>query len=139
LYVQRAWERLLTRALDTNIIVRFLTRDDPVQTALADAAIRLDFLVTATVLLEVDWVLASYYGWSREQRVRGLNEVLDLPHAVAFHPSARWALDRTAKGADFADMMHLAVAEGASLFLTFDKKLKRLAGADVPLPVELLS
>jgi predicted nucleic-acid-binding protein len=119
--------------------VRFLVRDDPVQTPLADEAIHRDFLLTPTVLLEAEWVLRSCYGWSREQRVRGLEELLDLPHAVAFPASARWALDRTAKGADFADMMHIAVAEGASSFVTLEKKLKRLAGADAPVPVELLS
>lgn len=119
--------------------MRFLARDDPVQTPLADEAIHQDFLLTPTVLLEAEWVLRSYYSWSREQRVRGLESLLDLPHAVAFPASARWALDRTAKGADFADMMHIAVAEGASSFVTFEKKLKRLAGADAPVPVELLS
>ena len=119
--------------------MRFLARDDPVQTPLADEAVDQDFLLTSTVLLETEWVLRSYYGWSREQRVRGLESLLDLPHAVAFPGSARWALDRTAKGADFADMMHIAVAEGASSFVTFEKKLKRRAGPDAPVPVELLS
>jgi predicted nucleic-acid-binding protein len=119
--------------------VRFLARDDPVQTPLADKAIHQDFLLTPTVLLEAEWVLRSYYGWSRGQRVRGLESLLDLPHAVAFPAYTRWALDRTAKGADFADMMHIAAAEGASSFVTFEKKLKRLAGADAPVSVETLS
>jgi predicted nucleic-acid-binding protein len=118
--------------------VRFLARDDPVQTPLADEAVHQDFLLTATVLLEAEWVLRSYYGWSREQRVRGLESLLDLPHAIAFPASARWALDRTAKGADFADMMHIAAAGGVSSFLTFERKLKRLAGPDSPVVVETL-
>lgn len=118
--------------------MRFLARDDPVQTPLADEAIHQDFLLTPTVLLETEWVLRSYYGWSREQRVRGLKSLLDLPNAVAFPASARWALDRTGKGADFADMMHIAVAEGASSFVTFEKKLKRLAGPDSPVVIETL-
>jgi predicted nucleic-acid-binding protein len=116
-----------------------LVRDDPVQTPLAEEAIEHDFMLTATVLLEAAWVLRCYYGWSREQRVRGLESVLDLPHAVAFPAYARWALDRTAKGADFADMMHIAAAEGASSFVSFEKKLKRLAGPDSPVPVETLA
>lgn len=118
--------------------MRFLARDDPVQTLVADEAVDEDFLLTATVLLEVEWVLRSYYGWSREQRVRGLRSLLDLPHAVAFPASAQWVLDRTAKGADFAEMMHIGTAEGASSFITFEKKLKRLAGVDAPVPVETL-
>ncbi len=119
--------------------MRFLARDDPVQTPLADEAIHQDFLLTPTVLLEAEWVLRSYYGWSREQRVRGLESLLDLPHAVAFPASARWALTQTAKGADFADMMHIAGAEGASSFASFEKRLKRLAGPDTPTPVECLA
>jgi predicted nucleic-acid-binding protein len=91
------------------------------------------------VLLEAEWVLRSYYGWSREQRVRGLKSLLDLPHAIAFPVSAQWALERTAKGADFADMLHIAAAEGASSFVSFEKKLKHLAGPDSPVPVETLA
>lgn len=91
-----------------------------------------------TVLVETEWVLRSSYGWSREQRVRGLGILLDLPHALACPAYARWALKQTAKGADFADMMHIASAEGASSFASFEKKLRRLAGADSPVPVESL-
>lgn len=118
--------------------MRFLARDDSVQTPLADKAIDQDFLLTATVLLEAEWVLRSSYGWSREQRVQGLESLLDLPHAVAFPTYTRWALNRTATGADFADMMHIAGAEGASSFASFEKRLRRLAGPDTPVPVETL-
>jgi len=90
------------------------------------------------VLLEAEWVLRSSFGWSREQRVQGLAGLLDLPHAVAFPTHARWALEQTARGADFADMMHIAVAEGASAFATFDKKMRGYAGPDSPVSIETL-
>lgn len=106
---------------------------------MADEAIRQDFLLTPTVLLEAEWVLRSSYSWSREQRVQGLESLLDLPHAVAFPAYTRWALNRTARGADFADMMHIAAAEGASSFATFEKRMRRLAGPDTPVPIEILS
>lgn len=106
---------------------------------MAAEAIREDFLVTSTVLLEAEWVLRSSFKWTREQRVQALSSLLDLPHAVAFPAHARWALRRTAEGADFADMMHIAGAEGASSFASFEKRLKRMAGPDTPTPVEFLS
>lgn len=119
--------------------MRVLARDDPAQVAVAEEAVSQDFLITSTVLLETEWVLRSSYGWSREQRVRGLEFLLDLPHAVVFPAYARWALAQAAKGADFADMMHIASAEGASSFGSFERRLKRLAGRDTPIPVEFLS
>ena len=106
---------------------------------MAEEAVRQDFQLGPTVLLETEWVLRAAYGWSRDQRVRGLSSLLDLPHAVDVPPYARWALQRTAKGADFAGMMHLGGAEGASSFATFERKLVRLAGADSPVRVEALS
>lgn len=101
--------------------------------------VRGDFQLTPTVLLETEWVLRSAFGWSREQRVKGLSSLLDLPHAVSVPAYARWALKQTAKGADFADMMHLAGADGASSFVTFEKRLKRFAGPDAPVPIETLA
>lgn len=41
-------------------------------------------------------------------------------------------------GADFADMMHVGAAEGASSFVTFDRKLERRAGPDSPVAIETL-
>jgi predicted nucleic-acid-binding protein len=116
-----------------------LTDDDPVQTERARALVRERFKISATVLVETDWVLRSHYGWSVAQRVAGFRILLDMPNAVDIPTRAGWAVDRMAAGADFADMMHVAGAEGASSFSTFDRKLGRHAGLDAPVPVETLS
>lgn len=126
----------MTRALDTNIFVRLLTNDDARQARLANALVEEDFLITPTVLLETEWVLKSSYGWSRAARVEALMLLLDLPHALATPNNARWAIDRLKDGADFADMMHLTTAEGASAFATFERRLGAQAGAETPLPIE---
>ncbi len=97
-----------------------------------------DFHISPTVLIETDWVLRSFYGWSLAQRVTGLKILLDLPNAVDVPAHAGWAVDRAAEGADFADMMHVAGAQGASSFATFDKKLAQRAGRDSPVPIETL-
>ena len=115
-----------------------MTDDDPAQAARARAIVEEDFHVPATVLLETDWVLRSVYGWSRAQRAAGFRIVLDMPRSVNIPEHADWAMERMAAGADFADMMHLGTAEGASSFATFDRKLARRAVSGTPLPVETL-
>ena len=53
-------------AVDTNVVVRYLTGDHPEQFANAKALIDgEDLFVCATVLLETEWVLRSVYGYPR--------------------------------------------------------------------------
>src|SRR5215212_7131812 len=60
-------------ALDTNIVVRLLVRDDPVQTAQAATVVRDNrVLLTTSVLLESEWVLRSRYRVQRSSIVEGL-------------------------------------------------------------------
>lgn len=115
-----------------------LTDDDPVQAERARALAKEDFRISATVLVETDWVLRSFYGWSRTQRAEAFKILLDFPNAVDIPKYAGWAVERMKAGADFADMMHVAVAAGASSFATFDRKLERRAGPDSPVVVETL-
>ena len=52
------------RAIDTNVIVRFLTADDLAQAAVARRAIEAgDIFIPTTVLLETEWVLRSGYSF----------------------------------------------------------------------------
>jgi predicted nucleic-acid-binding protein len=68
--------------LDTNVLVRYLTQDDPVQSALANAFIeqRLSAaepgIVGHIVLCEVSWVLSRAYGYTREQVADALGALL---------------------------------------------------------------
>jgi len=56
-------------AVDTNVIVRYLTRDDAAQFAKADALVKNnDVYVCTTVLLETEWVLRRGYGFSRAEK-----------------------------------------------------------------------
>lgn len=124
--------------MDTNVLVRLLTDDDPVQAECARALTEEHFKISATVLLETDWVLRTFFGWSLAQRVAGFRILLDMPNAVEVPRHAGWAVNRMAAGADFADMMHVAEAEGASSFATFDRRLGRRAGPDAPVSIETL-
>jgi predicted nucleic-acid-binding protein len=117
-------------ALDTNIIVRLLTRDDRSQAKRAAELIENNRVyVSKTVLLETEWVLRYTYHYDSPaingalRAFAGLSEVeLEEPHAVSA------ALDWHAKGMDFADALHLSSVDPPTRFVTFDRKLARVAG-----------
>jgi predicted nucleic acid-binding protein len=114
-------------AIDTNLIVRYLTGDHPKQSAKAKALIDGDdVFVCTTVLLEAEWVLRSVYHYAPAQVARALAAFSGLPR-VKLEDALLVAkvLDWTEKGLDFADALHLAKAEGCEAFVTFDKNLAR--------------
>jgi predicted nucleic-acid-binding protein len=90
------------------------------------------------VLVETEWVLRSLYHWDRKAIADVLSELADLPNLTVAPARLRWAIERFAAGADFADMIHLAAAEGLERFVTFDRGVARKAGRDTPLPIETL-
>ena len=125
------------RAIDTNVIVRFLTADDPVQAAAARRAIEAgEIFVATTVLLETEWVLRSGYGFSSNAIEAALKGIAGLPGVTVADPLIlAAALDGLAAGMDFADALHLAKAEGCTAFLTFDLKLVKAAKGRSSVPV----
>jgi len=116
-------------AIDTNIIVRYLTRDDPKQAAQARALIdREDVFVCMTVLLEAAWVLQATYEYSRRQVVTALRDFAGLPHVTIEDPGlAAQALAWAEAGMDLADALHLAKTRGCDGFATFDRRFARVA------------
>jgi predicted nucleic-acid-binding protein len=118
------------RAIDTNLLVRLVARDDPEQLRTARAVIAGgDVLVLPTVLLEAEWVLRSRYAIPRQAIVDGLTTILSQSQVtlVSSAPVAS-ALTAYAQGGDFADLLHLALASeaGASVFVTFDRAFAEL-------------
>jgi predicted nucleic-acid-binding protein len=116
-------------AVDTNIVVRYLTRDDPAQSAQARELINgQETFVASTVFLEVEWVLRSTYGFSTSQVAERLRAFAGLPGVTVEAPTVlATALDWMAAGMDFADALHLAAAEQCDAFVTFDRRLGRIA------------
>lgn len=131
-------ERVI-RALDTNILVRVLAEPDSAQYALARAAMQTPFTVPVSVMLETEWVLRSVFRWRRDQIADAMLTLLELPECHAGSSLLRWVIARFADGADFADMVHLVLADAADRFVTFDKDLVRKAGLDAPIKIETLS
>jgi len=120
-------------ALDTNVLVRYLVRDDLKQARKAKALIdRLDrederAYVADVVLCEIVWVLQSAYGLARAQ-VGGVLRQLIAARQLAFDSTDRLLRASRAFDAgagDFADYLireHCREA-GCSVLKTFDKTL----------------
>ena len=125
-------------ALDTNVLVRYLVRDDAEQ---AEAARALLESLTADrpgyvcreVAVELVWVLEQAYGYSRDQIATVLEELVATEGLVieAADDVARAAFRYRIGGTGFSDMMIVLAAERATALplYTFDQKAARLEGA----------
>jgi predicted nucleic-acid-binding protein len=118
-------------AVDTNIIVRYLTADHPEQFARANTLLQgADVYVCTTVLLETEWVLRRGYRFSRDQIIAALTDFAGLPRVKLEDPALiAKALDWMRGGMDFADALHLTKADGCEAFVTFDQRFAAAANA----------
>ena len=122
------------RAVDTNVVVRFLTGDDPRQAARARAIIGHEpVFIPRTVILETERVLRAVYDLSPDRVIPALRALAGLPDiSVEDAPLVARALDWAETGLDFADALHLAAAADCAIFLTFDRRLARSAPPGAP-------
>jgi predicted nucleic-acid-binding protein len=116
-------------AADTNVIVRFLTRDDRAQAARAASLLSSRLVwISKTVLLETAWVLQSLYGFTATEVNEALRGFAGLRNVRLEDPmQVAKAFEWTALDIDFADALHLASSAGTNRFLTFDRKFARRA------------
>lgn len=123
--------------LDTNVLVRFLTQDDPEQSRLASAAMdqltqERPGLICREVLVELVWVLEKSYKFGRAEIssvVSGLLATSDLVVEGADAVAGILSLYEF-EGFGFADLMIRASSRrlGATTVLTFDRKAAALEG-----------
>jgi predicted nucleic-acid-binding protein len=126
-------------ALDTNVLVRLLVKDDAAQTEAAkkrvsDAvAAGGSLFVPVAVSLELEWVLRSAYGFGKADVIAALAGLLSAADLSLESESAvEIALALYGQSAaDFADCLHVALAEGAGKapLWTFDRAAAKVAGA----------
>ncbi len=120
--------------LDTNLLVRYLTLDDPRQAKIATAVIEAattagePLFVSTVVMCEVVWVLERGYRFDRaqvEQTVDALLRTAQLHFREKDLLLAALADYRSGSG-DFADYVigRDAAAEGCSRTVTFDRALE---------------
>lgn len=121
------------RAVDTNVLVRLIVRDDADQVARAEAFVAQGAWVSLPVLVEAVWILKSVYGLSR----RRIGTVLDMlvehdrltlqDEDAVRRACATFARERSA---GFSDCLIVEVARktGHVPVGTFDKSMARLDG-----------
>jgi predicted nucleic acid-binding protein len=118
-------------AVDTNLIVRYLTGDHPKQSPRARALIDgQEVFAAITVMLEVEWVLRSTYGYAPAEVARALRAFAGLS-TVTVEDGAivAAALDLVETGMDFADALHLGKSTHCEGFVTFDRRFAKAAKA----------
>jgi predicted nucleic-acid-binding protein len=125
-------------ALDTNVLVRFLVRDDEEQFKRAQTLIRREAhagtpaYISLLVLLETEWVLRSRYKLSKLEILGAFSDLLSaIEMSFENEPSIEEALflwkDSTAQFADCLIGAHHRT-QGCSATATFDKDAKKLPG-----------
>lgn len=109
-------------ALDTNLLVRILTNDDPIQARRAVKILKSDdIFIPKTVLLETEWVLRHGYGIGRSDIIIGFQKLLGLPNVKVEDPDGIYqAISWYETKFDFGDALHLASAKRCVSFATFD-------------------
>jgi predicted nucleic-acid-binding protein len=122
------------RAVDTNVLVRLLTRDDAKQAARADEFVASGAWVSHLVLAETTWVLSSVYELEAGAIATALEMLLSHEAISLAEPDVvRAALDhfRSKPSLGFSDCLVLEVARAAGHLPigTFDRDLGKLAGA----------
>ena len=128
------------KAIDTNLVVRLLLGDDPVQTRVAEVLLQEgDVVITPTVLLEVMWVLESRYGASEGELRSALEHLARHPAVSIGAPEQAAEFFRLwDAGLDAQDAAHLAFVGEVEAFVTFDKPFaKRAAKAKSLTPVRV--
>ena len=122
------------RAVDTNVVVRLISRDDAAQVADAAAFVAPGAWVPQIALVEAIWVLGSIYGMKPQQIAEAVEMLLNhkdltLQDSDAIAAALRHFRKRPALG--FSDCLVLEVSRKAGHLPlgTFDRRLGKLEGA----------
>ena len=118
-------------AVDTNIIVRFLTQDDELQYQKSlEIFQKQNVFIPDTVILETEWVLRFAYRFKPVEICEALRKLFGLPNVHLNNVNlVAQSLQWHEAGLDFADAFHLANSQNHTQFYTFDEKfIKRAKG-----------
>jgi predicted nucleic-acid-binding protein len=126
-------------AVDTNILARWIMRDDEAQASMADTVMAGAIEITPTVLMELGWVLSTIGGMTRGQTADSLAAILSIGTAhIDRRAPLRWAIERYRQGGQLADLVHIACVDAGRAFATFDRGIARSVGRSSPVPVHTL-
>jgi predicted nucleic-acid-binding protein len=123
------------RAVDANVLVRLVSRDDPRQVRAAEAFVAKGAWVSHIVLVESVWVLMSVYGRGPSEIATAVEMLVSHRHLTLQDPDVVAAalahyLEKPAIG--FSDCLVLEVARkaGHPPLGTFDRNLSKLDGTE---------
>ena len=111
-------------AVDTNIIVRLLTKDDLKQYQRSFKLFQeYDVFICDTAILETEWVLRFSYKFSPSEINQAFKKLFGLPNVyLADISQIAQVLNWYQAGLDFPDAFHLAQSQHCSEFYTFERK-----------------
>jgi len=128
--------------LDTNVVVRYLAQDDPVQSPLATHLIEFRLseenpgFISVVAIVETVWVLDRAYGLADHEIAATLERVLQADTLVVEHEQEVFTATMALKEGtgSFSDALigALGTRAGCSCTLTFDKTALRLPGFELP-------
>ena len=121
------------RAVDTNVLVRLITRDEPRQTASAESFVAKGGWVSVLALAEAIWVLGSVYDLNSTDQAMAVEMLLNHRQLVLHERetvAAALELFRSRPALGFSDclMVELARKAGHLPLGTFDRNLARVEG-----------
>ena len=122
------------RAVDTNVLVRLITRDDAKQVAAADTFIAKGAWVSHLAIAETTWVLASVYDCDADAIATAVEMLLSHEHLTMQDTevvAAAVAQFRQQPRVGFSDclMVEIARKAGHQPLGTFDRDLGKIDGA----------
>jgi predicted nucleic-acid-binding protein len=122
------------RAVDTNLLVRLIARDDAKQVAAAESFVAKGAWVSHLVLAETVWVLEAVFGLEHGQIATAIDMLLrhtQLTIQDSDVVTAAFELYRGRSKVGFADCLILEIARKAGHIPvgTFDRELAKLEGA----------
>jgi predicted nucleic-acid-binding protein len=123
------------RAIDTNVLVRLITRDDPKQAAVADEFVQRGAWVPHIALVEATWVLAAVYERKAPEIATAIAMLLNHQNLTIEDPETVAAALEKFRGKPaigFPDCLLLETARKAGHLPlgTFDRDLGKLEGAE---------
>lgn len=123
------------RAVDTNVVVRLITRDDPKQVAAAESFVEKGAWVSHLALAEATWVLSAVYERQPEEIARAVDMLLNhqtLTVQDSEVVSAALGHFRNRPALGFSDCLLLEIARkaGHEPLGTFDRNLAKLPATD---------
>lgn len=113
-------------AVDTNVLVRSVVRDNEQQAKAAEEVLRRASIIAVAIptLCEFVWVLRKVYDFASKDIATALEALLDTNNLIVDRPAAEAGLSILMAGGDFADgvIAHHGLHLGGEMFVSFDRK-----------------